>query len=115
MAGTAVPPVDVHPGSNRLKVARFDAAPPQPVRILRSSSRWAAAQVVQLSGLPVSADKQELHQAVNEPVATVYKAVGVTAFVDAAGPQTAPRFVVWLNQGGNLLKQGVHCIWWQPR
>lgn len=50
----------------------------------------------------MSADEQEVHQAVDQPVVTVHKAVGITVFVNAAGPEPAPRFGVWLNMGGNL-------------
>lgn len=51
----------------------------------------------------MSADEKDVHQAVDQPVVTVYKAVGVTVFVNAAGPEPAPCIGVWLNTGGNLL------------
>lgn len=46
----------------------------------------------------------------NEPVVTVHLTVRISAFVDAAGPQPAPRLDVWLNMFGNLLQEGLQHV-----
>lgn len=51
----------------------------------------------------------------NEPVGTVHEAVGIAVFVHAAGPQPTPRFPVWLNQRGKLVKQCLQYVWRQTR
>jgi len=114
VAGSAVPPGKVHATSDGFEVPRIDATPPQPIRILRADSRGTAAQVVQLPGLPVGADEQEVHQAVNEPVVAVHEAMGITVFVHAAGPQPAARLGVWLNEVGKLLQKCLKYVWRQP-
>lgn len=82
----AVAPVEIHTGSHRLKMTRVHAAPTQPVAFLGAVPRRPAAKVIQLSGLGMGADEQQVHQTVDEIVSAVHKAVGVSVLVDAAGP-----------------------------
>lgn len=76
-------------------------------RLVPLFPRRPTAKVVELTGLSMGTDEQQIHQAVNEVVGLSYEAVGVPVLIYAANPQPASRFSVGLNARGDLHQESI--------